>query len=48
MLLQSVGEIHPGPEVVGVEAGGAVQFLASVLVELEAGIRRLSVVIQNA
>ena len=45
--LQLVGEIHPGPEVVGVEAGGAVQFLASVLVGLETGIRRLSVVIQN-
>ena len=41
MLLQSVGEIHPGPEVVGVEAGGAVQFLPAVLIGLQAGIRRL-------
>ena len=41
MLLQAVGEIHPGPEVVGVEAGGAVQFLPAVLVGLQAGIRRL-------
>ena len=41
MLLQSVGEIHPGPEVVGVEAGGAVQFLPAVLIGLQAGICRL-------
>ena len=39
--LQAVGEVHPRPEVVGVEAGGAVQLLASVLIRLQAGIRRL-------
>ena len=41
MLLQAVGEVHPGPEVICVEAGGAVQFLPTVLVGLKAGIRRL-------
>ena len=38
--LQAVGEVYPGPEVVGVEAGGAVQLLAAVLIGLQAGIRR--------
>ena len=36
--LQSVGEVHPGPEIVSVEAGGAVQLLAAVFVRLQAWI----------
>ena len=39
--LQAVGEVHPGPEVVGIEAGSPVKLLPAVLVGLEAGIRRL-------
>ena len=40
--LHAVGEVHPRAEVVGVETGGAVQFLAAELVGLHARVGTLT------